>query len=616
MASASTPPGRYEYAGYSEQMLEGAYIPWKPTEHPVCDGQFDDDEDDEGVETTITVGKEVAGSASQSGSVPSGGGVTNAYTRVEGAEDINSEEEDDEDTDYSEGYDEDDYQFWDERNGPNCQSNHKNLQTSDELFRKFSSKISVEKYEGVENLPSGAGNKILSTNKRALGQRVKVKDKQDRATVEQVLDPRTRMILYKLLSSGKIVSIDGCISTGKEANVYHATGPDNSALAIKIFKTSILTFKARDKYVSGEFRFRQGYCKKNPRKMVRLWAEKEFRNLQRIHTTGMIKSHVLVMDFIGEDGWPCPLLKDVKFNEIEFNDNEQNSDQVAAETSENDPVLNLVANLYKQCLVILYRLFNHCKLVHADFSEFNLILKDNKELYVIDVSQSVEHDHPRSLDFLRHDIKNVQEFFGKHILVGDYKDIFEFITSPTVDDSNCDAVLDGILKNAKKLESFNVSDEVFRQTHIPRKMQEVVDYERDYQKMKMGETELVYTKIMGMKSDMSGPEVVNRICSRPQESSSKVDDSPQTPASAENKENADRDGDDESESDTETVSTSESEDEEGGKEVASRPKNETAEEKKLRKKQVKEEKAEKRKSKVKKHVKKRKEKLAHANSKR
>jgi RIO kinase 1 len=33
--------------------------------------------------------------------------------------------------------------------------------------------------------------------------------------------------------------------------------------------------------VSGEYRFRHGYCKSNPRKMVKVWAEKEMRNLKR-----------------------------------------------------------------------------------------------------------------------------------------------------------------------------------------------------------------------------------------------------------------------------------------------------------------------------------------------
>lgn len=84
--------------------------------------------------------------------------------------------------------------------------------------------------------------------------RARTKDKHDRATAEQVMDPRTRMILFKLLNRGTISVVNGCISTGKEANVYHATGKDNQDVAIKIYKTSILVFKDRDKYVSGEFR--------------------------------------------------------------------------------------------------------------------------------------------------------------------------------------------------------------------------------------------------------------------------------------------------------------------------------------------------------------------------
>jgi len=39
-----------------------------------------------------------------------------------------------------------------------------------------------------------------------------------------------------------------------QANVYHATTVKGESRAIKIYKTSILLFKDRDKYVSGEFR--------------------------------------------------------------------------------------------------------------------------------------------------------------------------------------------------------------------------------------------------------------------------------------------------------------------------------------------------------------------------
>jgi RIO kinase 1 len=50
------------------------------------------------------------------------------------------------------------------------------------------------------------------------------KDKNDRATVDLVLDPRTLIIIHKLIKNDKILNIYGCISTGKEANVYLAEG--------------------------------------------------------------------------------------------------------------------------------------------------------------------------------------------------------------------------------------------------------------------------------------------------------------------------------------------------------------------------------------------------------
>ena len=64
--------------------------------------------------------------------------------------------------------------------------------------------------------------------------RIRGKDKADRATAEQVMDPRTRMILFKMLSRQLINEINGCISTGKEANVYHACTPTGQDRAIKV----------------------------------------------------------------------------------------------------------------------------------------------------------------------------------------------------------------------------------------------------------------------------------------------------------------------------------------------------------------------------------------------
>ena len=41
--------------------------------------------------------------------------------------------------------------------------------------------------------------------------------------------------------------------------------------ALKVYKTSILVFKDRDRYVSGEYRFRKGYCKVLERAQPVVW---------------------------------------------------------------------------------------------------------------------------------------------------------------------------------------------------------------------------------------------------------------------------------------------------------------------------------------------------------
>lgn len=292
-----------------------------------------------------------------------------------------------------------------------------------ESLSKFASRVRVDDMYDPSSAIGGGVNSTVP--RKALGGRdvVRIKDKADRATVEGVLDPRTMVILYKMVNRGLLESVNGCVSTGKEANVYHATtanADDASAkgsLALKIYKTSILVFKDRDRYVSGEFRFRHGYAKHNPRKMVRLWAEKEARNLKRMVAAGLrapipveLRDHVLVMQFLGDsDGWASPRLKDA--------DEMIGSDAATWQ------------RLYRELLASMRIMYHECRLVHADLSEYN-ILYHERHLWIIDVSQSVEHDHPRAFDFLRADITHVDEYFarrGVHTL--GLRRTFDFVTS-------------------------------------------------------------------------------------------------------------------------------------------------------------------------------------------
>ncbi|KPM06120.1 RIO kinase 1-like protein [Sarcoptes scabiei] len=126
------------------------------------------------------------------------------------------------------------------------------------------------------------------------------------------------------------------------------------------------------------------------------------------------------------------------------------------------------------------KMFNEAHLVHADLSEFNLLYHDSK-IYMIDVSQSVEHDHPYSLEFLRKDCVNINEFFGKKgVLTMNTKELFDFITDPNINDSNIDRYLEKAQKLAEDRQlkrsdsnSNKVDEEVFKQVFIPQRLEQL-----------------------------------------------------------------------------------------------------------------------------------------------
>ena len=320
-----------------------------------------------------------------------------------------------------------------------------------ELEHKYSARINESMIK--QELTSSTISAIKQIEKKTDANRIRVKDKSDRATVELVLDRRTRVVLYKLINSEKISEIFGCVSAGKEANVYYAVNKQDQEFAIKIYKTSILVFKDRHRYVEGEFRFRRGYSKHNPRQMVAMWAEKEMRNLKRLMVAGIpcpeplfVKQNVLMMSFIGEDAKAASRLKDVKFG-------------------------NRIDEFYKKTCDLLRELYHKCKLVHADFSEYNLLMF-KEQIYVIDVSQAVEHDHPQALYFLRRDCANTNEFFRKNgsscLTV---QGLFNYITDINEPDN--------VLRWESCKLTEEISDEVFKEIYIPRTLHEMHEKEKN-----------------------------------------------------------------------------------------------------------------------------------------
>ncbi|ELU05813.1 hypothetical protein CAPTEDRAFT_219307 [Capitella teleta] len=246
----------------------------------------------------------------------------------------------------------------------------------------------------------------------------RVYEKKDHATAGMVVDQKTRLLLYKMLNMGLLDQVNGVISSGKESVVYHARGGQAQnvlmppEVAIKVFKTTLSEFKNRCQYVKGDVRFfKDQFKKQNPRKIMRIWAEKESVNLKRMSNYGipcprplLLKRHVLVLEFLGKDQKAAPKLKDAELSTAEW--------QLA----------------YEQVVQDMTCMYQNARLVHGDLSEYNL-LWHNERVYFIDVAQTVDIMHPHSMQFLLRDCHNICEFFSKRdVSTMTHYELFNLVT--------------------------------------------------------------------------------------------------------------------------------------------------------------------------------------------
>ena len=207
--------------------------------------------------------------------------------------------------------------------------------------------------------------------------------------VNEVLDKPTIFELYELIKSDIIVYVNGVVKAGKESVVFWAIGPNESNIALKIYLVTTSNFKKRSQYLIGDQRF--SHVKKGTKNIVYLWAKKEFKNISQCYECGIpvvkpihVSKNILVMEFVGDRGKPTKTL-------------------LESEVDEND---------YFQCIQIITDLFNKAKLIHGDFSEFNIFKTDNG-LKIFDLGSAVDLNHPKMIEFLKRDINNISNFFVK-----------------------------------------------------------------------------------------------------------------------------------------------------------------------------------------------------------
>lgn len=219
--------------------------------------------------------------------------------------------------------------------------------------------------------------------------RVILKNEEERSVFEEVFDRKTLMILYDLANADAFSYLNGVISSGKEARVYWGVKSDGTDVAVKIYLVASSDYKKRLQYIEGDPRFSK--IRRDSRGIAEVWARKEFINLKQALQAGVsvpdplrFQGNVVVMQFIGKDGIPAPLLIDSTATKKDYN-----------------TVVRTMKLIYQKA-----------ELVHSDLSEYN-IMKLDRKLVFFDFGSAVSTAHPSAEEFLKRDISNVNRFFEK-----------------------------------------------------------------------------------------------------------------------------------------------------------------------------------------------------------
>lgn len=221
---------------------------------------------------------------------------------------------------------------------------------------------------------------------------------------EGVFDEFTLKTLEMMKRKHYFDELGKAIKTGKEGDVYFAYRGEKT-LAVKIFRMTSANFKKISQYIIRDYRFRN--IKGNLRKVILVWAEKEFRNVALCHKNNisvpyMYKqfNNVIIMDYIFGK-----MLKDTDLkNPLEF----------------------------FELLIEQMKLVRHeAKLIHGDLSEFNIMVEEELPV-LIDWGQGMSVKNDADFEELKEmqvrDVKNVTEYFNRcYDLDLDYEQVYQRI---------------------------------------------------------------------------------------------------------------------------------------------------------------------------------------------
>ncbi len=192
------------------------------------------------------------------------------------------------------------------------------------------------------------------------------------------------LAINALVKAGVIESFGQSLGVGKEADVYDALAPDGKRLAVKFHRLGRISFR--------QTRRKRGYTREHASWLFQshLAAEREFYAMKLVYEQGVAvpepliqNRHVLAMGVI--EGAQL-----IKWREI------ANPEKV-----------------FKEILLNVRRAYLKAHVIHADLSEYNIILKPDMHILIIDWPQYVVTSHPNAKELLERDVQNIITFFKR-----------------------------------------------------------------------------------------------------------------------------------------------------------------------------------------------------------
>jgi len=208
------------------------------------------------------------------------------------------------------------------------------------------------------------------------------------------------LAINALVKAGVIESFGQTLGVGKEADVYDALNSTGKRIAIKFHRLGRISFR--------QTRRKRGYSREHSSWLFQshIAAEKEFEAMKLVYGKGVSvpeplshNRHVIAMGMI--EGAQL-----YKYNDV----------------GKPEKILkNILKNVRKSYL--------KAHIIHADLSEYNIILQSDGHLLIIDWPQAVKTDHANAAELLERDIKNVLIFFSRKFEVElAVKEACEYVT--------------------------------------------------------------------------------------------------------------------------------------------------------------------------------------------